>query len=97
MDFDPKMVIVQALGAMINEAVEKKFRELVNSLGRENGPIGGTSAVYTPEQVAEIMKISVDTVRSKYCKDDPTFPVRRAGRKYLIPVDAFWKWFNKEN
>ncbi|MDD3921530.1 MAG: helix-turn-helix domain-containing protein [Eubacteriales bacterium] len=49
---------------------------------------------YTAKEACEVAQVSAPTLR-KWTRT-PGFPVLRAGKKILIPVDAFKRWLEAQ-
>jgi hypothetical protein len=49
--------------------------------------------LYT-EDVAEILRITKNTIQSKRWKESSGCPIRRKGKCLSVRKDDFWRWFN---
>lgn len=49
---------------------------------------------YTAKEACEVASVSIPTLR-KWTRT-PGFPVLRAGKKILIPIDAFKRWLEEQ-
>lgn len=82
----------QAVMVLINYLADEIKQAVIDDLGDHNndGPV-----VYTPNELAKMLKISTDLVYKKYIRQ-PGFPIRRVGRRILIPAEEFHQWFKEQ-
>lgn len=76
---------------LINTFVDEIRKVIATNHDSQNGDM---PIVYTPEEVAEKLGISSDTVYKKLLHE-PGFPYKRIGRRIVIPVEQFRSWVNE--
>ena len=89
-------LLTQQLSDTIADAVSKSLTEAIISkqfVIPSAGPDG--KLVYTPEQVAELMGLSVDSVYNNLLRTSG-FPRFKVGKKFIIPAQAFLQWLNSQ-
>ncbi|MBA3274845.1 MAG: helix-turn-helix domain-containing protein [Chloroflexia bacterium] len=50
--------------------------------------------VLTPAEVAEALGLNLTELYEKLRRDDVPFPVRRVGRRWMIPRGPFMRWLD---
>ena len=87
---DELMSLGQAVMILINCLVNEIRLAVADDHGNRNND---TPLVYTPDELAGKLGVSSDLVYKKII-NQPGFPIRRVGRKILIPAEQFRQWLN---
>jgi excisionase family DNA binding protein len=89
MDSNELMNLGQAVLILINCLVSELKEVGLTNQGNHNI----TPLVYTPEELAKKLGISSDLVYKRLIYQ-PGFPIRRVGKRILIPAERFHHWIN---
>lgn len=84
----------QAVASQDTERLVQLFSQIVKML-EDNEQKQKQPLVLTTKDVAELMQISVPSLRDHFlCR--PDFPKIRAGSRYLVPYQALLQWLNEQ-
>lgn len=89
---DELMNLGRAVMILINYLVNAIRLAGVDDHGNHNND---TPLVYTPEEVADKLGVSKDLVYKKLIPQSG-FPIRRVGKRILIPAEQFRQWINEQ-
>jgi hypothetical protein len=51
---------------------------------------------FTEKEMADLLELSVNTLRKKLCIGEELPPAKKQGRKTVFPKAAYFEWFNKK-
>lgn len=52
------------------------------------------AVMLTPKEIATILDISLNNTYELLRSEDPGFPIKKFGKQYRVPREAFIKWLN---
>jgi len=58
--------------------------------------IGGASQLLTAQEIAGVLKISLNTVHSREWKQRNGCPLIKIGKRTYVLEAAFWQWVDKK-
>lgn len=83
------MVLTNVFVDEISQAIVKALKNTGAKLQDDDAPV-----VYTPAEVAKRLGVSKDLVY-KDLIHRPGFPVKRIGKRIVIPAEQFRQWVNE--